>query len=54
MIFSSYLHTERRGQVVNTPASYSGGPGFKLGLKTGSHDWGFFEIFLSSFKHMSG
>jgi hypothetical protein len=24
-------HTERRGQVVHTPASYSGGPGFKSG-----------------------
>jgi hypothetical protein len=27
----SYI-TERRGQVVSTPASYSGGPGFKFRL----------------------
>jgi hypothetical protein len=25
---------ERRGRVVNTPASYSGGPGSNIGLET--------------------
>jgi hypothetical protein len=39
--------TERRGRVVNTPASYSGGSGFNLGLETGYHDRGFFVVFLS-------
>jgi hypothetical protein len=26
---SSYRVTDRHGRVINTPASYSGGPGFK-------------------------
>jgi hypothetical protein len=38
LIEISYLisvHTKRRGQVVNIPASYSGGPGFKSRLEDG-------------------
>jgi hypothetical protein len=31
--------TERRGQVVSTPATYSGGP--SLGLESGYPDGGF-------------
>jgi hypothetical protein len=31
-----YKHvTKRRGSVVNTPVSYSGGPGLNLGPNTG-------------------
>jgi hypothetical protein len=30
---------ERRGRVVRTPASYSGGPGLNLGLEIGYTDW---------------
>jgi hypothetical protein len=37
--------TERRGRVVNTPASYSGGSGFNLGLETGYHERGFSWFF---------
>jgi hypothetical protein len=33
--------TKHRGQVVNTPASFSGGPGLQLGPETGYPDWGF-------------
>jgi hypothetical protein len=33
--------TERYGWVINTPASYSGGPGSNLGPKTGFPDWRF-------------
>jgi hypothetical protein len=33
-----YIITERRGRVVNTPASYSGGPGFNIGPETGYPD----------------
>jgi hypothetical protein len=30
-VITIWLPTERRGRVVNTPASYSGGPGFRSG-----------------------
>jgi hypothetical protein len=44
-VYSTYFRidrcTERRGRVVNTPASYSGGPGFKFGLEIGYRGWGF-------------
>jgi hypothetical protein len=36
--FTIKLHTERHGRAVNTPASYSGGPGSNLGLETGYPD----------------
>jgi hypothetical protein len=36
-----YPTTERRGRVVNIPASYSGGPGSNLDPETGYPDWGF-------------
>jgi hypothetical protein len=38
--------TARYGRVLNTPASYSGRPGLKLGTHTGYPDWGFSWFFL--------
>jgi hypothetical protein len=35
---SSQIKDEPHGQVVNTPASYSGGPGLNLGTETGVPD----------------
>jgi hypothetical protein len=48
------LSTKRHGQVVNTPASYSGGPGFKSWLR----DWlswlRFFMVFHSPSRQIWG
>jgi hypothetical protein len=48
------LSSESRGQMVNIPASYSGGPGFKS--RPGDRlSWlRYFVVFLSSSKQMQG
>jgi hypothetical protein len=44
--------TERRGRVVNTPASYSLVPGSSLGPETGYPE--FFVVFLNPFLKILG
>jgi hypothetical protein len=56
--YEEWLHdnavTERRGRVVNTSASYSGGPGFKSRSRDRPSWLRYFVIFLSPSKRMSG
>jgi hypothetical protein len=46
--------TERRGRVVNTPASYSGRPGFESRLQRTAILIEVFVVFLSHIRRMSG
>jgi hypothetical protein len=48
------LQTESFGQVANTSAWYSWGPGFKSGPGDRLLWLSYFVVFLSLFKQMSG